>query len=130
MNTANTLNHISAVEYGKNGFVFKKQHNKMDNVWESLQKLESREQCCNFGDYNLIPTNAEVVLALQEGLKQAQGMLRSLNMALSTQCQPQQSIWYDRPWLVERDPKSFYYKPTARPTSGEDGDSKVLRDRI
>ena len=71
VNTANTLNHISAVEYGKNGLVFKKQHNKMDTVWESLHKLQPREQRCNLGDYSLIPTNAEVVSVLQEGLKQA-----------------------------------------------------------
>ena len=131
VNTANTLNHISAVEYGKNGLVFKKQHNKMDTVWESLHKLQPGEQRCNLGDYSLISTNGEVISALQEGLKQAKSMLRSLNMAPSTQCQPRRRIWYDKPWLVERkDPKCFHYKPGARPTSGEDGDSEVLRDRL
>lgn len=36
VNTANTLNHMSAIEYPENGLAFKKQYNKMENVWESL----------------------------------------------------------------------------------------------
>ena len=131
VNTANTLNHISAVEYGNNGLVFQKQHNKMENVWESLHKLTLGEQRPNLGDYSLIAGNADVVSALQEGLKEAQSMLRSLNMALSAQCQSRRKIWFDRPWLAEReDRQCFHYKPSARPTSGEDGDSEVLRDRL
>ena len=81
VNTANTLNHISVVEYGNNGF--QKQHNKMENVWESLHKLTLGEQRPNLDDYSLIAGNADVVSALQEGLKEAQSMLRSLNMAPS-----------------------------------------------
>ena len=131
VNTANTLNHISAVEYGNNGLVFQKQHNKMENVWESLHKLTLGEQRPNLGDYSLIAGNADVVSALQEGLKEAQSMLRSLNMAPSAQCQSCRKIWFDRPWLAEReDRQCFHYKPSARLTSGEDGDSEVLRDRL
>ena len=92
VNTANTLNHISTIEYGKNGLAFKKQHNKMENVWESLHKLQASEERCNLGDYNIISTNEEVISALQEGLKEAQGMLRSLNMASSTQCQAKKNL--------------------------------------
>lgn len=79
----------------------------------------------------MISTNAEVVAALQEGLKEAQGMLWSLNMAPSTQCQPRRKVWFEKPWVLEKaDPKSFAYKPNARPVFGEDGDSEVLRDRL
>ena len=131
VNTANTLNHISAIEYGKNGLAFKKQYNKMENVWESLHKLQAGEERCSLGDYNIISTNEEVISALQEGLKEAQGMLCSLNMAPSTQCQAKKKIWYEKPWVLERaDPKSFAYKPSSRPISGEDGDSEVLRDQL
>jgi hypothetical protein len=131
VNTANTLNHISATEYGKNGLTFNKQHNKMENVWESLHKLQSGEQRCNLGDYKLVSCDAEVILALQEGLKEAQAMLRALNMAPSSHCQSKKKIWYEKPWVVEKaDPKSWAYKPSARPTSGEDGDSEVLRDSL
>ena len=83
--SANILNHISAVEYGKNGLTFKKQHNKMENVWESLHKLQSGEQRYNLGDYTAIISNADVIAALQDGLKEAHALLRPLNMAPSTQ---------------------------------------------
>jgi hypothetical protein len=131
VNTANTLNHISAVEYGKNGLKFKKQHRKMETVWESLHPLQPGETRCNLGDYSLISSNGEVVAALQEGFKEAQAMVRALNMAPTAHCQSKRRTWYEKPWAVERaDPKSFAYKPSARPISGEDGDSEVLRDRL
>lgn len=58
-------------------------------------------------------------------------MLRALNMAPSTQCRQNRKQWFEKPWVLERaDPKSFAYKPSSRPTSGEDGDSEVLRDRL
>ena len=86
VNSANILNHISAVEYGKNGLASKKQHNKMENVWESLHKLQPGEQRCNLGDYTAITSNADVIAALQDGLKEAHASFRPLNMAPSTQC--------------------------------------------
>jgi len=129
--TANTLNHMSAIEYGQNGLAFKKQHNKMDNVWEALHPLQPDELRCNWGDYSLIPDNDSIVGALREGLKEAQQMMRVLNMAPSVQCQAKKRIWYDKPWVVERsDPKSFAYSPSGRVVSGEDGDSEVLRDQL
>ena len=71
VNTANTLNHISVVEFGKNGLAFKKQHKKMETVWESLHELQAGEEPCNLGDYNLISTNAHVVAALKEDFRAA-----------------------------------------------------------
>ena len=47
VNSTNILNHIFTVEYGKNGLALKKQHNKMENVKESLHKLQLGEQRCN-----------------------------------------------------------------------------------
>ena len=38
-NAANTLNHMSVVEYAENGLKFNKQHNKMENVWAKLHPL-------------------------------------------------------------------------------------------
>ena len=83
VNTANTLNHISAVEFGKNGLAFKKQHNKMETMWESLHELQAGKEPCNLRDYSLILTNAHDIAALQEGLRAAQSMLQFLNMAPS-----------------------------------------------
>jgi len=71
LNIANTLNHMSTIEYGKNGLASKKQHNKMDNVWESLHKLQAGEEQRNLSNYNLISNNASVIAALQERLKSA-----------------------------------------------------------
>ena len=130
LNTGNTLNHMSAIEYGQNGLAFKNQYNKVDNVWEALHPLQPGELRCNLGDYRLIPDNDSVVGALQEGLKEAQQMMQVLNMAPSIQCQAKKRIWYDKPWIVERfDPKSFAYCPSRRAVFREDGDSEVLRDR-
>ena len=131
VNTANTLNHISAVEYGNNGIEFKKQHNKMENVWEALHKLQPGEERCNLGDYSNISSNAEVISALKDGLKEAQALFRPLNMAPSPQCVAKKKVWYEKPWVIERaDLRSCAYKATVRPVSGEDGDSEVLRDRL
>ncbi len=114
VNSANTLNHISAIEYGKNGLSFKKQHNKMENVWESLHKIQPGEQRCNLGDYTAITSNADVIAALQDGLKKAHALFRPLNMAPSTQCLANKK-WYEKPWLVEKtDPTRFAYEPNAR----------------
>jgi len=82
-NTANTLNHLSAVEYAKNGLKFNKQHNKMENVWAKLHPLQEGESPCDLGDYSEIPTTADVVEALKEGLVEAQRLLKHLNMVPS-----------------------------------------------
>ena len=39
VNTANTLNHLSNVEYGDNGLKFGGVHNKIENIWASLHPL-------------------------------------------------------------------------------------------
>ena len=39
VNTSNTLNHLSKVEYGENGLKFGKQLNKMKNIWAKLYPL-------------------------------------------------------------------------------------------
>lgn len=43
VNIANTLNHIVVVEYRKNRIEFKKLHNKMENMWATLHKVQPRE---------------------------------------------------------------------------------------
>lgn len=86
VNTANTLNHIYVVEYGKNGLGFKKQHNKMENIWELFHKLQPREERCNLGDDSLISSNVKVISALKKGLKEAHSLFKPLNMAPSPRC--------------------------------------------
>ena len=91
VNSANILNHISVVEYGKNGLALQKQHNKMENVWESLHKLQHGEQRCNLGDYKVTTPNADVIAALQDGLKEARALFQPLNISPSTQCLAQKN---------------------------------------
>jgi len=69
VNTTNMLNHVFTTEYRKNGLAFNKQHNKMQNVWKLLQKLQLGEELCNLGNYNKILTNVDVTAMLHKGLK-------------------------------------------------------------
>lgn len=56
----------------------------MPNVWESLHPDANSEFQCDLADYSFISTNKDVVLALKEGLKEAQKMMHILDMALSS----------------------------------------------
>ena len=62
---------------------------------------------------------------------EAQKVLRSLNMALSTQARPAIKQRFLKPWLLEKaDPKYLAFVPSARHVRGEDGDAEVLRDSL
>lgn len=98
----------------------------MKNVWADLHPLGELEVPCNLADYTLIATNVDVISALQEGLREAQSMLRVLNMSPAVQCR--NKSWFLTPWVVERtDPQHFAYVPANLPVRGEDGDGEVLR---
>jgi hypothetical protein len=58
----------------------------MENGWEHLHPLEAHECRVDLGNYTLIASNENVLLALKEGLMEAQALLRVLNMAPSVQC--------------------------------------------
>lgn len=124
--TGNTLNRLTTTEYKESGLKFGRLHNKMKNVWADLHPLTADERPCDLSDYSLIDSDAEVISALQEGLAEAQTMLRVLNMAPSPQCTNKR--WFLTPWLIETsDPLSFAYSPGKSPVRGEDGDAEVLR---
>lgn len=118
---------MSAIEYAGNGLKFNKQHNKMENIWAKLHPLKADETPCDLGDYLEIPTNVEVVLALKEGLKRAQRLLRHLNMAPSVHARAKLKVWFNKPWELERiDEKFMKFKSTSKPVLGEDGDYEVI----
>lgn len=126
---ANTVNQLAAIEYGENGLRFDRAHNKQQNIWAKLHPLQPGEAPADLGDYSSLTTDADIVLALKEGLKAAQATLKSLNMAPSS-C-AKKKTWFAEPWLVERaDPKHWTYVPPARPVPGEDGDAEVLREAL
>ena len=127
LSTANTLNHLSEVEYAVNGLKFKKQHNKMENIWAQIHPLGSAESPCDLQDYAEISTNVEIVSALEEGLKMAQTMLRQLNMAPSMHARPSYKVWFQKPWEVEKiDERFMKVKAAGRAVRGEDGDAEVI----
>ena len=128
---ANIVNHLSQIEYGHNGIKFARAHNKMKNIWAKLHPLGEGEGEPNLGDYSLVSTNEGVVKALNQGLKEAQRVITSLNMAPNPQVAAKLRVWFDKPWIVERaDKLSFAWAATSKPVRGEDGDMEVLREDI
>jgi hypothetical protein len=111
----NALNQLSAVEYGKNGLKFSRVHNKQKNVWANLYPLEVGEEVANLVDYSGLEGDEGIIFALKEGLKEAQGLIRVLNMA-PLAC-ARNKKWYLEPWIEEaRDPSfAFSYKPADIP---------------
>jgi hypothetical protein len=81
------------------------------------------------GDYSKIRDDLDLVLALKERFQEAQGILRTLNMAPSTVARDKR--WFREPWIFEsQDPKYWGYIPPKLVQAGEDGDGEVLRDAM
>jgi hypothetical protein len=101
---ANIVNHLAAIEYGKNGLKFDRAHHKQTNIWAKLHPLGEDESVANLVDYSRLESDAAIVNCLREGFKSAQGMLRGLSMAPST---------------VARDKKWFLVQPWALMAGGQ-----------
>lgn len=130
VNCANTLNHLSSIEYGENGLKFGRVHNKMTNIWAEINSLEEGETLCDLGDYSSMSSDIMIIEALKEGLVEAQNMLNCLNMAPSVQASRDKKVWFKTPWEVERkEPKHLAFIPGA-PIYGDDGDGEVLREQM
>ena len=80
---ANTLNQLSAIEYGTNELQFGRTHNKMENIWSKFHPLKDGEALADLEDHNAIGNDDMLVPALKEGFKEVQCMLQVLNMAPS-----------------------------------------------
>ena len=100
VSTANTLNQLLGIEYGENGRKFGCMHKKMTIMWAQLHPLDDGEDPCDLGDYSSIASDADVVAALKEGSKEAQKVLRVLNMAPSVHAREKE--WFLKPWNLER----------------------------
>jgi hypothetical protein len=126
---ANTLNILSEIEYSENGLQFGRVHNKMENVWEHLHPLKAHKSRVDLGNYILIASNEDVVLALKEELMEAQAMLRVLNITPFAQCCIKK--WFFTPWIIEQeDPKHMACVKSKNAIIGEDGDSEVLHETL
>jgi hypothetical protein len=127
INCANALNQLSAVDYGENGLQFGQAHNKQKNVWANLYLLQEGEDIANLADFSGLATDEDIFGALREGFKEAQALIRVLNMAPSTVAKHKK--WFIELWVEEaNDPKfGFTYKPSKELVVGEDGDAEVMR---
>jgi hypothetical protein len=122
---ANILNHLAAIEYGDNGLKFNRIHNKQSNIWGELHPLREGKVAPDLDDYSKIKEDSDLILALKEGLKEAQSMLRGLNMAPSTVAREKK--WFLEPWVLEgQDPKYWAFVPSRTPTAGDDGNGEAL----
>jgi hypothetical protein len=72
---ANTINHLAGIEYGDNGLKFIRQHNKQKNIWGTIHPLAEGQHPIDLGDYSNICTNNDLILALKQGLREAQSFL-------------------------------------------------------
>ena len=93
VNTTNTLNCMSFVEYGTNGLQFGRIHNKVENIWCALHPICEEETPANLSDYSLLQSDIDIISALKEDLEQAQAMLRILNMAPNIQASSANKLW-------------------------------------
>jgi hypothetical protein len=64
VNCTNTLNQLSAIEYGANGLQFLRVHNKQCNFWGELHPLQEGQPPHEFGDYSKIRDDSNLVLVL------------------------------------------------------------------
>lgn len=96
-----------------------------------MHPLQEGESEANLADYWLIATDMEILVALKEGLKEAQAMLRILNMAPSNQASAPNKLWFVSPWKLEKqDPSHLAYQPPRTPQPGLDGDGECERARL
>jgi len=85
LGATNIVNCLLQIEYGGNNIKFGRAYNKMMKIWAKLYKLGKDKVEPNLGNYNVVSSNEEVVIALKEGFKEAQKMINSLNMVPSPQ---------------------------------------------
>jgi hypothetical protein len=72
---ANTINYLARIEYRDNGLKFNRQHNKQKNIWGTLHPLVEGQPPVDLDDYSNICTDNDLVLALKQGLREAQSLL-------------------------------------------------------
>lgn len=101
----------------------------MKNVWAQMHSLNATEIACDISDFALITIDADVIAALQDGLREAQNMLTVLNMAPLADYA--NKSWFLTPWVLEKvDSSSFVYALALSCIRGDDGDAEVLRQDL
>lgn len=97
---ATVVNRLVAMDLSEELVGAGKSHKKHINIWMKLHPIDtSMEKEADLTDYTGIETNADVVLALKEGLELARDVLVRLQMNPSTSCR--NTLWWQSPWMVE-----------------------------
>lgn len=96
---------------------------------ERIYPLREGEVAPDLGDNSKIREDSDLVLALKEGLKEAQTMLHGLNMAPSSVAKMKR--WFLEPWVLKSlDPKCCTFVPSKTPAPSDDGDGEALREAL
>ncbi|KAL3677704.1 hypothetical protein R1sor_020660 [Riccia sorocarpa] len=128
LRSAGSLNRLAEIESMKDGVVVPRAHDKMKCVWEELHPVPCDDKGLrvgrlpNLGDYSEVSTDSDIILALEEGFKEAQTLLRVLDMAPSVHCRADKAAWFKRPWDFEDDLSAKLKDLTySSPEEGDDG---------
>ena len=103
LHAVGTLNRVVEEESNSQGLHFNKSHKKQENIWNKLHQ-ETIQNTDILSQYDSISTDAKIVEALKNGLKDAQDILSTLGMKPEnyTQCS-----WWVKPWTEDKDYSTF-----------------------
>ena len=79
LHAVGTLNRVVEEESNSQGLHFNKSHKKQENIWDKLHQ-ETIQNTDILSQYDSISTDAKIVEALKNGLKDAQDILSTLGM--------------------------------------------------
>jgi len=80
LGAANTVNHFIQIEYRVNGIKFIRTYNNMKKIWTKLHLLLGDKVELDLGNYSLVSSNKQIVIALKDRLREAQRVISCLNM--------------------------------------------------
>ncbi|KAL2644436.1 hypothetical protein R1flu_012023 [Riccia fluitans] len=98
---ASSLNHLAALEYGKEVVKLSKAHMKQKPLWARLHPLPLGHAKPDLSDFARLATDDQLTKAFKVGLQQAQTLLTQLNM--SPHARVRDKIWWRTPWTLEKE---------------------------
>ncbi|KAL3693162.1 hypothetical protein R1sor_006813 [Riccia sorocarpa] len=117
INCASGLNRLAALEFGKENLQLGGKHVKQETIWRKLHPRPVAQCEPDLVSFAMLESDSEVVEALKTGLKEAQGCLIRLNMALHNRVRDQ--TWWKTPWVKEKELQMFGKSQTNEDTEEE-----------
>ncbi|KAL3695728.1 hypothetical protein R1sor_009804 [Riccia sorocarpa] len=105
INCASGLNRLASLEFGKENLQVGGKHVKQETIWSKLHPRPVGQCEPDLASFAMLESDSEVVEALKTGLKEAQGCLIRLNMALHNRVSDQ--TWWKTPWVKEKELQMF-----------------------